>query len=238
MKMFQKKILCIVLSTISFVLIIFSCPVSVSAGTSISLDISNCAYYSGNPVTWYIWTWADGRDGYIVSGQGDDPKNILFADCQENVTVLCCLGDSYPDEIWANVLSYSTEEKVQGNHATVYWNGCASCISTLEWEMVETDSSEPETQIPRSLSVDISNCNDPYTPVSWYIGTWADYGDGHLIYSSGEENHNVFFDECEKNIVVVRCPQGEIPDENWTNVYSRSSVEVIQSDHHRNNNCS
>ena len=105
-----------------------------------------------------------------------------------------------------------------------------SCFTALSItaSAAETDKTQTGGQ---TISVDVSNCDTPDVPTSWYIWTWPDGSDGHLVSGHGEDAYNVYFDDCENNVLVVRCPWGETPNQDWSNVWNQSDDMTIQGSH-------
>ncbi|MCR5652181.1 MAG: hypothetical protein K6F88_00105, partial [Ruminococcus sp.] len=91
-----KKSLCVLLSAIMLLGVLFAAPITVSAGMPFYFHpgIAANADYS----YWYAWTWAEGQDGYWLKGT-QTSDGIEFFGLWDKVNFVLMYSDYDTDEM-------------------------------------------------------------------------------------------------------------------------------------------
>lgn len=194
-----------------------------TAGQTISVDVSNCDT-PADPTSWYIWTWADGQNGRLVDGHGEDAYNVYFDDCDSNVVIVRCPFGEKPNDNWSNVWNKSGDEKARGNHATVYWGDAVGAPLKVDWSnSSDSDGGSGSYDNQDNYNDDMySGCTvflDPGDASGeWYAYTWKD--DAHKWVSGSEENGKYKFTGLMDNVIFATT--SGYPADDWSNVSMQS----------------
>ncbi|MBQ5399442.1 MAG: fibronectin type III domain-containing protein [Ruminococcus sp.] len=83
-----------------------------------------------------------------------------------------------------------------------------------------------------SVTVDVSQADDPENPSSWFAWTWNEGEEGHWVSGYGEGADAVHFDDLGSMVKFVRMPWESQPDWNGT-IWNQTGDLAVEGDHLR-----
>lgn len=194
-----------------------------TGGKTISLDVSNCDT-PDVPTSWYLWSWADGQNGRLINGHGEDAKNVYFDDCEDNIVVVRCPWGETPNENWSNVWNQSGDAKIKGSHATVYWGDGEGAPLRVEWsgDMPSDNGNSGNNEGGNSSGTDVCYLNPAGygSGESWYAWTWSS-GSGGAWVEGVESGSLIRFDGLSE--MVIFASASGYPQEDWSNVSAQTA---------------
>lgn len=194
-----------------------------TGGKTISIDVSNCDT-PDVPTSWYLWSWADGQNGRLINGHGEDAKNVYFDDCEDNIVVVRCPWGETPNENWSNVWNQSGDAKIKGSHATVYWGDGEGAPLRVEWsgDMPSDNGGNGYNEGGNSSGTDVCYLNPAGfgSGESWYAWTWSSGSTGTWV--EGVESGGLIRFDGLSEMVVFASASG-YPQEDWSNVSAQTA---------------
>ncbi len=190
-----------------------------TGGKTISIDVSNCDT-PDVPTSWYLWSWADGQNGRLINGHGEDAKNVYFDDCEDNIVVVRCPWGETPNENWSNVWNQSGDARIKGSHATVYWGDGEGAPLRVEWSGDMPSDNGNSGNNEGKTDACYLNPAGYGSGESWYAWTWASGSTGSWV--EGVESGSLIRFDGLSEMVIFASASG-YPQEDWSNVSAQTA---------------